>query len=272
MNEEDFAKSGFMTPFDHWIDYSNAVLELAGAIYNTFTTIVDADNFLGAAAQSQMGSHHDTVIEIARRSVDGDYPTLHSLVLLAAWGTFETLVEDVCENVLRMEPHRLLDPLFAKATNKANGQNLQEPNRSNRIVESTLSKVRQECNSTGQSRFEAQLEVVDLGDTVPAGIADAIAKARALRNLWAHSNGIADDQFIQDYPGGNYAVGDKIPISRVECARYVLAMNTYAYIIIARYRIRNGLPPVKCQQGGNPFMHEFDQIYPNAVKPESLLN
>lgn len=259
-----------MEPFDYWIDYANSVLELTGAIYDSFDAIVTADNY-PEVEQIHMGLYQDVIVDVARRSVDEDHPTLHSLVLLASWGTFETLVEDVCKNVLRIEPQRLGDQIFDKAADKATRQNLQEPERSETIIESTLNFVRQNCNKTGQSRFEAQLDAVGLGGSVPPAIADAVAKARALRNIWAHRNGIADKQFTADYPNGGYIVGSKILIGREECMHYVLALNTYAYIIMARFRVENGLSAVKCYQGNNPFKTDFNQLFPNAVTPESLL-
>ncbi|MCX2931680.1 hypothetical protein ORI20_15465 [Mycobacterium sp. CVI_P3] len=95
-------------------------------------------------------------------------------------------------------------------------------------------------------------------------------EAQQVRNVWAHNSGQADQDLIDQAPGLQISIGETVKIDGSMIAKYILAQNTYATIVLNRFRTKHGLPPMECHQNGNMFMASFDSLYPNAVSPYEL--
>ena len=54
-------------------------------------------------------------------------------------------------------------------------------------------------------------------------------------------------------------------------AKYLLVLNTYATVIVNRYRGQNGYAPLVCYGGEqNVFKASFDELFPGAILPVNL--
>jgi hypothetical protein len=52
---------------------------------------------------------------------------------------------------------------------------------------------------------------------------------------------------------------------------YIVALNTYAFIMMNRFRLGNGMDAIECYQGdANKFKAGFDRLYPQTISPELL--
>jgi hypothetical protein len=67
-------------------------------------------------------------------------------------------------------------------------------------------------------------------------------------------------------------VGDKVALTKRQLAKYLLAQDTYATIILNRFRVDCGLPPMGCDESeANMFKESFNVLFPDAVPADELL-
>jgi hypothetical protein len=209
--------------------------------------------------------------DACKRSIDGNYETLYVLTLLASWGAFEAYVEDAAKAGLRIRPELLSNNAFARAKRKAEELAADESARFEFIIDRVLGSVRNKLDENGNGKYEEQLSLAGLNGTVPADIALALMEAQQVRNVLAHNGGRADAKLLEQASALDYAIGEKVLITKLMLDRYLLALNTYTTIIVNRYRIQNGYAPLVCYGGKqNTFKASFDELFPDAILPVSL--
>lgn len=164
--------------------------------------------------------------ELAQREMDTGFPLLHGHALLGLWGAFEAMVEDfivawlcnVPESLQREEVSNIkIDlALFEAMT-------LEERMR-------TVARHVQR-GEVGVGRFETGLASIGLGGSVRETTRRALVEAEAIRNVWAHRAGIADERFLRRCPWYAATVGSRIDVSHEqfgrlsnECVEYVLTI------------------------------------------------
>jgi hypothetical protein len=271
--DRSFVDSEMDKAFDAWLKLFHSSLELTAAIPFAFAYVVES------TTQPDWG-HINRVIGIrasqtydaCKRIIDAKYETLYVLTLLGSWGAFEAYVEDAAKAGLRLRPGLLSNKAFDKAKRKS--EELADADESERfeyIIDRVVGSVRNQLDADGNGKYEEQLSLAGLGGTVPADLALALMEAQQVRNVWAHNGGRADAKLLEQASTLDYAIGEKVSITKPMLGKYLLALNTYTTIIVNRYRVQNGYPPLVCYGGKqNTFKASFDELFPGAILPVSL--
>jgi hypothetical protein len=148
---------------------------------------------------------------------------------------------------------------------------LGDQQRFERIIDIVIGSQRDQLDFEGNGRYERQLDLADLSGSVPPDSAEALMEGQQVRNVWAHNGGRGDAKLLQQAPNGGYEIGEKVTITKPMLGNYLLALNTYAMIIVNRYRVQRGFPPLVCYQGEqNQFKACFDELFPDATLPVSV--
>lgn len=269
-----FIDSDVGRAFDAWLGLSNDTLELAAATPFAFAYVVDSTsqpNWLHI--NTVMGGFlASKTYDACKRSIDSNHETLYVLTLLASWGAFEAYVEDVAKAGLRARPELLSHRAFDRARRRAEEmRDLDESRQFEWIIDRVIGGCRDRLDAAGNGKYEQQLSLADLGGSVPPDIALALMEAQQVRNVWAHNGGRADAALLEQAPSIGYAVSDKVTITKPMLGRYLLVLNTYATIIVNRYRVRSSYAPLVCFTGEqNEFKASFDELFPNAILPVRL--
>jgi hypothetical protein len=123
----------------------------------------------------------------------------------------------------------------------------------------------------GKGKFERQLRMVGLDGAVPADLAKAMVWANAVRNILVHSASRVDKRFLERCPDSGFSLGEKIALDHLDCAKIILGLQTYMYIVMNRFRQKHGLPPIQCNQATvNKFRDSFNAMFPDAISVEQL--
>ncbi|MCT7656830.1 hypothetical protein [Mycobacterium deserti] len=260
--------------FDAWLSLSNDSLELTAVIPWAFAYVVESttqpdwEHINRVMGQFNACKAYDA----CKRSVDSHYETLYVLTLLASWGAFEAYVEDAAKAGLRARPELLSNTAFDRAKRKAEElTDADEAQRFEYIIDRVIGSIRDRLDADGNGKYEQQLQLAGLGGTVPSDIALALMEGQQVRNVWAHNGGRADAKLLEQAPAIGYAIGDKVTITKVMLGKYLLALNTYATIVVNRYRVQNGYAPLVCYGGEqNTFKASFDELFPGAILPVNL--
>jgi hypothetical protein len=268
MLENEALETGVSSAFDAWMTIFNDVLELTAAVPPAFKLVVESvtrpDWLL---INDVLGSFNACkTYDACKNIIDRDHETLYVLCLLASWGAFESFVEETSKAALRAQPELLSNPAFERVTRRVAELDLTEDERRGRMIDNVVNGQRGKLDDDGNGKYEEQLGLADLDGPVPPDLARALMEAQQVRNVWAHHSGRADAKLIEEAPGLGDDIGQLVKITKLMLAKYVLAQNTYATIILNRFRSKHGLPAIECYGGeANIFKAAFDSIFPDAV-------
>ncbi|BBY67747.1 hypothetical protein [Mycolicibacterium helvum] len=271
MLETEALETGVWQAFDGWLTIFNDTLELTAAVPHAFKYVVDSvDTDKWAHINRILGMIAGQTYDACKNVIDREHETLHVLCLLASWGAFEAFIEEATKAALRAEPALLAKPEFARTTRKVAEKNLSPDDSREEIIDKVVNGQRGPLTEDGDGKYEDQLRLADLGDQVPRDLAKALMEAQQVRNVWAHNSGRADDVLMRQAPGLGVQIGDTVKVDLKMLGTYILAQNTYATIIINRFRSKHGLPAMECHGGVNMFKSSFDQLYPSALSAYEL--
>jgi hypothetical protein len=272
MLETEALETGVWQAFDGWLTIFNDTFELAAAVPHAFEFVVESvtrpnwfltNDILGGFIACQTYDACKSVIE-------RKHETLYVLCLLASWGAFESFIEEVAKATLRTDLALLTKPEFARTTRKVADKNLSEEVSREEIIDNVVNGQRGPLTEDGDGKYEEQLRLADLGGDVPRDLAKTLMEAQQVRNVWAHNSGRADQTLIDQAPELETQIGQKVTIDLMMLGRYILALNTYATMILNRFRNKHGLPAMECHGGVNMFKSSFDELYPDAIHPYEL--
>lgn len=251
MRNEEFETSPLMAAYSSWADYMKRVVDMNETLHRglRFVPSVARAGEL-AMAQSRPGNASDILASLqgavtsAQREIDSDFEFIHALILMAAWGALEAFIEDVCIAVLTMKPDLLAGDSFKNVKMSPDILLISDASKRMKVVFDEASAKRQTNLKGGVGKFESQLGLVGLegnGDFTPE-LRKTIACAGQVRNVWAHRAGRADARFIEGW-GEDFDLreGDTVQISTPNNNDFIGAIATYGWLVIHRFRFRNGL-------------------------------
>ncbi|BBZ37875.1 hypothetical protein [Mycobacterium conspicuum] len=93
----------------------------------------------------------------------------------------------------------------------------------------------------GVGRYEDLLRFIGLSGDAPDLVKVEFYNAQAVRHVWAHNAGIADDNFVRLAPYLGYSKGDLVDIGMRRSKDFILANSVYGMVIANRYRKQCGL-------------------------------
>ena len=219
--------------------------QVDAALYSLAAFVGEAVGFLGSAGKGikivndlhNMGRRFG-INQHPENNTTAHQEFLHALTLLATWGAFEASFDDYCFAILRRDArasHRrkTLDRLFEKTKD----------------VQSVI-------------KFEARLTGIDRHGEVPPDLLATLKEASAVRNVWAHAAGVADDWLVRKFPDLGCVSGEKVRIEKSNVIRYVFALGAYGMILVSRDRIKNDKPVLPSElMDKNPFKQEYTELF-----------
>jgi hypothetical protein len=272
-DDRSFVDSDMGSAYEAWLDLSNDSLELTAVIPWAFTYVVESTTLPNWRHINELlGIMAAKTYDACKRSIDTNYETLYVLTLLASWGAFEAYVEDAAKAGLRLRPELLSNTAFDRARRRADElTDADETQRFEFVIDRVVGSIRDRLDGEGNGKYEQQLSLAGLRGTVPTDLALALMEAQQVRNVWAHNGGRSDAKLLEQAPAIGYAVGEKVTITKPMLGKYLLALNTYATIIVNRYRVQNAYAPLVCYGGEqNEFKASFDELFPGAILPVNL--
>jgi hypothetical protein len=172
--------------------------------------------------------------------------------------------------MIRMHPELLDTDIFGSARRRAERGGVDVGDYVEFVSDRALRSVGGPTEDDDRNKYEMQLELVGLNGDVPDDLSLTIRTAHEVRNVWAHRNGKADSKLIDKCRHLAYAIGDPVPVTVEALNEYIVALNTYAFIMMNRFRLSNGMDAIECYQAdANKFKAGFDRLYPQT-SPELL--
>ena len=272
MREIEFLDSEVATAFNSWVVLSGDVIGLTGTVYRALDVVVESvDRYNWLFLNRILGFEAPGTYDNAKAHKESGNQTLHVVTLLASWGVFETLVEDACLAMVRTDPSIVDSDSFKSGQKRADKLQVPQDERVEFVAEFVLAQQRGPLTPDGGGKYEDQLALVGLGGSVPRDLAETLMLIQQVRNVWAHNGGRADKKLLDRCPDFDAQIGQKVPITYEQILDWISAMNTYAHLVLCRYRVNVGLPALSCYRGeANRFKEGFDQIFPDAISPDSL--
>jgi hypothetical protein len=271
MLESEFLQTEVATAFNSLMKLSSDFLGLTFAVYRAFEVVGSVDTADWQLFNSLLGFAAPMVYDQAKVHREQSHATLHVMTLLASWGVFEAFIEDVCKGMVSIELELLDAAEFDAGRRRADRRSVDAFELTEFIVDFTLSNQRSRLDADGNGKYEEQLALVRLSGTIPRDLAIALMSSQQIRNVWAHNQGRADKRLVEQCPNLSYQIGEEVSVTPEICLEYITALNTYAYIVLNRFRIQFGLPAIQCYTGEqNKFTSSFDELFPDAIEPLSL--
>lgn len=203
---------------------------------------------------------------LGKREVDEDFSFFAALILLSSWAAFEAYVDDACKAMLQIDPTLVAQGHLARVRLSPAEQQLDQSAQFDAYLRrgSFLGQ-----KTTFVEKIEWQLELVGLNGPVPPDLADNVNASKLVRNVWAHKAGKAVQYFVDNCPGKSLSVGNTVTVSKATLGSDLVGLVTLALIIINRFRVANGMPPLEPFAGSaeapNPFKPAVDLLFPNSV-------
>lgn len=206
----------------------------------------------------------------ARREVESGFPLLHANSLIGLWGALEACVDDLCLLWLQcMDRHRLSEALANTRGRIGEYLGLNEESRWLWIL-TQLQKTDASSLRTGIGQFESFLKPLGISSQVDENIRKALHRLKALRNLYAHRAGRADEKFLREWPEHPASVGQLV----VPTGQQLLAAHTAMVIYVESIhdRILRELGEIPSPKAPIPWMSEtkdlLGMLVPSSVVPE----
>lgn len=247
MNQGTVSNAAFMaTPFGKairdWLAFMGRVIEFNDLVRRGITTLgptVKITSIIGTLINklsTEQKAGADKAIAMAQREVDSDFELMHALILVAAWGSFEAFIEDVCKAVLAMDRKLLTSKAFEGVKIPASAL-VDDLDDQIHLIFAEASKKLNADLKIGVGKFEHLLALVGLegnGD-ISDELRGAIFYAQQTRNVWAHRSGKADKRFLERCPNKGYSLGNTVKISTEQNHIHLHALMTYGVLVVNRF-------------------------------------
>lgn len=184
----------------------------------------------------------DELEEHARGEVEDDVPYIHGFATIRLASILETMVSDVCLQLLMDDAsvlageqiRKLRGPIadFLRASEFERGEYLLEL-----LSQETKAKLR-----PGAGRFEPLLQAVGLGGEVTPDGARLLVELTEVRNVLVHRRGLADKRLVDRCPWLNLQAGEATKVTGWMFARYMSAAKYYTIEIWYRWAVKHGDP------------------------------
>lgn len=273
-----FAAHPFGIVVRNWLEFMGRVIEFNETVctgIRAVAPVAAVSAFIGnkiKAMTRQQETRLQSAYESARREIDGDFELVHALTLLAAWGSFEAFIEDVCKAMLELDRTLLASKPFENLKIPASVM-AADPAEQTDLIFTEASKKLNTDLKIGVGKFECLLELVGLkgnGD-ISDELRDAIFYAQQTRNVWAHRSGKADKRFLERCPNKGLALGDTVKISTDEANIYLRALWVYGLLVVNRFLAGNHINPIAFPGDENdPFADPYAKLWGTPPKDEPV--
>lgn len=213
------------------------------------------------AEKPELAPHVDRV----RGAFDSafDAALRNGLIVIASVSAFEACFEDFCKGLLQMDPSVIDDKDLPKPKfTMAQFLSTSEEDKRDVVYESIENAV---GKGNGINRCEGILKYFNLSEAVPLPIKDAFYNAQVVRHVWAHRAGVADKKFLAKAPHLGFNQGDVVSVTMADLTEYLLAVLSYALILINRHRASFGFDPYPLPADAAPdsaVANAFRAVYP----------
>ncbi|MFN6543902.1 hypothetical protein [Mycolicibacterium nivoides] len=208
---------------------------------------------------SKDGKYTDQLAQIEELTED---PLIHSMAIMAAWGAFDAFIDDFCKGVMVIDPSILEDKDIRNKQIKVSHL-LAPPEVKLELVYGAIK------SSIDTRKIEERVEQtlgffnLDTPETAPS-ITAAFIDSYKIRNVWAHSAGVADPKFAKEASHLGFKVGDEVRLTLDDTAHYLGAILYYGLAINNRLRLKHNLLPsaILTDALGAKLKQDFLDMYP----------
>jgi hypothetical protein len=177
-------------------------------------------------------------VGIAKREVASDFPLLHAHALVGLWGAFEAWTEDTLEAWLvagqdvidwSQLAQRIGTDTVPVPLSSAASLNLPAVARSVRILIQQSNR-----GAAGLAVAQGVFKPLNLNVQVDDEMRRNIHQFEAIRHVYAHRAGIADDTFVSSCPDIDAAVGERVLVGHQQFGRYAASLRDYVLRVANR--------------------------------------
>jgi hypothetical protein len=227
--------------------YSEGVARLRGA-HNLAVALDNVRDVLGEdetevspEAREKRLQREKELEDLAKDEVASGFRLLSAHAILGAWGVFESAVDDWVVDWISRRPQDLSLDDATEIKLPAMAYVIQSARDRAEILFTALRKRQGQSFGAGINRFERPLATVGLSAAVPEFLSDALFELHKVRNVYAHSGGRADEQFVSDCPWFGLRVGDIVPVSNRSFNGYTCLLEIYLLLLLHRGYARVGI-------------------------------
>lgn len=223
-----------------WLEFMGRVIEFNNTVCSGIKAIgpIAAVTAVIGRKLNTMKGEQETQLrnayESARREIDSDFELVHALTLLAAWGSFEAFIEDVCKAMLMADRTLLASKPFEKVKVPASVV-VEDINDQIHLIFTEASKNLNTDLGTGIGKFEPLLKLVGLDGDISDELRNAVFYAQRTRNAWAHRAGKADKRFLEHCGHLGFSLGNTVKISTEQNDLHLRALMVYGLLVINRF-------------------------------------
>jgi hypothetical protein len=181
--------------------------------------------------------------EFAKAQKEDEFSYLHQLASVRLWSILGAYVDDFVLHVLSRTPLNVLP----ESVQSGKGPVIELLTSTPRDVrEFLLDELKQQTKSRqklGVGRFECLLESLGYGGEVDNEVRRNLLELSELRNAIVHQVGLADQRLTERCPWLGLKVADQVKITGRDFDRLCLAVDWYAYEVLARGIAREDADP-----------------------------
>ncbi|MCH7580782.1 MAG: hypothetical protein IIC91_00210 [Chloroflexi bacterium] len=180
---------------------------------------------------------------LAQEEVEKNFPLLHAQAVISLWGSLEALIKNFLGAWIGNEPTARESQIVRKLKVPLWQFDDMSPDERNLF---TVELLEREVNSTlrqGVTRFEAVLELFDLGGKVDEAVGKDIFEMGHVRNVLVHRRGMVDRRLLEACPWLEAKVGETLQITHQDFGRYYMSTTRYFFDVYNRVRKHFGEAP-----------------------------
>lgn len=177
--------------------------------------------------------------ELAKREVDGGYPTLHEQQTVALWSSLEGLTEEFLGAWILNEPSAMqLGEIRKIKVSVSDYESLQGSEKALYLVRELERSVKASFRH-GSDKFEALLAVFGLSGEVKPEVKHVLLELESARNVLLHRRGVIDVRFHEICPWLSFEIGQRLTIDKDLFERYHDGVFEYARVLLGRVRAKS---------------------------------
>jgi hypothetical protein len=171
---------------------------------------------------------------LAQREVDSGFHIVHSQAVVSLWSSLEDVIRTfVAQWLINVPETRANPPWSVLKVTVGEYEQLDDEEKAYLLV-GLIEQNTAAALKGGVNRFECLLGHLGLSGPVAKKVRDSLYEMQQVRNVIAHTRGVADTRFCKSCPGFTLRPGDALLVSHKMFNRYFDAVHSYILEVIFR--------------------------------------
>lgn len=201
-------------PVRDFLLYVTANKSLINTVQDSSTFSLHVSSVMEASWHDPQEKFQDSSVgkmsQSTKREIENGFPLLYANTLIGLWGALEACIDDLCLLWLQcLDREDLGEALGNSRARVGEYLSLDDGDRWLWIL-MQLQKSDGASLRAGVGQFESVLKPLGILPEVEGGVRTTLFRIKAMRNLYAHRAGRADEKFLRDWPEHPARVGETV--------------------------------------------------------------